>query len=116
MNLESQLAQFTGTENYYRFSPINPNLVMTDGVKYLAEKAECFWLLDIIASLDYVPSCRNQPFMTCRFKKEGDAGTFTADNGNKKVLYTQEIPYTDFPIDSVSVYVIDGVVLLPSEY
>lgn len=116
MNLQSQLAQFTGTEHYYRFSPFNQNLVMTDGVKYLAEKAACFWLLDIVASLDFEPSCKGQEFITCRLKKEGEGAKFTADNGNRKVLYTQEIPYTDFPIDEVTLYRIDNVVLLPSEY
>ncbi len=38
-----------GTENYYRHSLV-PNFLFTDGVKYLAENAECFWLIDIIAS------------------------------------------------------------------
>ena len=43
----SQLSQFTGTEKYYR---IGRKHLLTDGTKYLAEEAECFWMMDAIAS------------------------------------------------------------------
>jgi len=46
----SQLGSFTGTEQYHRYSPLFPNLVLTDGVKFFAENADCFWLLDVIGS------------------------------------------------------------------
>ena len=36
------LAQFTGTAQYWR---VARQFVITDGVKYLAENAHCFWLL-----------------------------------------------------------------------
>ena len=41
------LAQFTGTSAYYRISRRH---LLTDGTKYLAEEAECFWMMDAIAS------------------------------------------------------------------
>ena len=43
----SQLNQFIGTEKYYRISRRH---LLTDGTKYLAEQAACFWLMDAIAS------------------------------------------------------------------
>ena len=43
----SQLSYFTGTQRYYRIT--NKHL-LTDGTKYLAEEAECFWMMDAIAS------------------------------------------------------------------
>jgi hypothetical protein len=43
----SQLSYFTGTERYYR---ITRKHLLTDGTKYLAEEAECFWMMDAIAS------------------------------------------------------------------
>jgi len=46
----SQLNGFSGTESYHRFSVLFPNLVLTDGVKFLAENASCYWWLDIIGS------------------------------------------------------------------
>ncbi len=43
----SRLSLFTGTEHYYRISRRH---LLTDGTKYLAEEAECFWMMDAIAS------------------------------------------------------------------
>jgi hypothetical protein len=116
-NLENELAQFTGTENWHRFNPLMRNVLATDGAMHLAEKGEAFWLLDIIGSLKLVPKCANAPFITCKLVKNEDGGaTFTATNGNNTKLYTQEISYTDFPLDEITLYFIDNVILLPSEY
>lgn len=46
-NLQAELSQFIGTEKLYR---ITSRHVLTDGTKYLAEQAKCFWLFDAIAS------------------------------------------------------------------
>ena len=43
----NQLSHFTGTERYYRISRRH---LLTDGTKYLAEEAECFWLIDAAIS------------------------------------------------------------------
>jgi hypothetical protein len=43
----SQLLHFTGTERSYRISRRH---LLNDGTKYLAEEAECFWMMDAIAS------------------------------------------------------------------
>jgi hypothetical protein len=43
----NQLNQFTGMAKYYRISRRH---LLTDGTKYLAEQAACFWLMDAIAS------------------------------------------------------------------
>ena len=47
--LQLHLAQFTGTLNWYK----NPLLSYryTDGVKYFAQYAECYWLLQEINAL-----------------------------------------------------------------
>jgi hypothetical protein len=116
-NLQAELEQFTGTENWHRFNPLMRNLLATDGVMHLAKKAGAYWLLDIIGSLKLVGSCRNEEFITCKLVKDKDGGAkFTASDGSLKVLYTQKIPYTDFPLDEITLYFIDNVVLLPSEY
>ena len=43
----SQLLHFTDTERYDRISRRH---LLTDGTKCLAEEAECFWMMDAIAS------------------------------------------------------------------
>ena len=41
----ANLTQFIGTTGYYRISRRH---LLTDGTKYLAEEAECFWMMDAI--------------------------------------------------------------------
>lgn len=38
------------------------------------------------------------------------------DRDSDDVAVTQKIPFTDFPLKSVTIYCQDGVLLLPSEY
>jgi len=116
-NLQAELAHFTGTEKYHIFNPFAKSVLATDGAIYLAEKAGAFWLLDIICSLKLVSNCRNKSFITCVLtKNEDESATFKATDGNKKVLYTQKIPYTDFPLNEITLYFTDNIILLPSEY
>lgn len=112
---EEDLAQFTGTEKYYNYF----NLKLTDGVYYLAKEGECFWLLDII--LSYQPKHHNIPFQLWELnideEEDKRAAVITMrEDSNTKPLITQKIPYTDFPLDYLKLFVIDRVILLPSEY
>ena len=114
--LKVHLQQFTGTEHYYEHRTIGSlKLFLTDGCKYLAEKAGCYWLYDVLAS--YQHKLCNETFQTWTLKKFISLGwTITATDGNGKVLVTQDIPYSDFPIeDGITLFLVDGVVLLPSE-
>ena len=45
--LLAELAQFTGTQTYTR---ITRRHLLTDGARYLADQAECYWLMDAVAS------------------------------------------------------------------
>ena len=45
---KSDLAQFTGSENWYRHG-INRNVLYTDGAQHVAEHGGAYWLLDEIA-------------------------------------------------------------------
>lgn len=119
--LEDGLPQFCGTENWHRFSAIS-SLVITDGVKYLADTAGAYWLLDVIAS--YQRRLRGQEFQTwiLNVTTAGSAITghrtsavVTCEDGNGNKLLSQAIPYTDFPLDTIKLFCIDGVILLPNE-
>lgn len=47
----NDLAGFTGTEGYLRWNPpLFPDILLTDGARYVAETAGAFWLMDIIGS------------------------------------------------------------------
>jgi len=109
--LEQELHEFIGTEHYYRHW-LN-RFVYTDGVKYLAERAGAFWLIDAIASYG-----RKEPFQLWELAKhENKTATLTMkEDSDRPVLVRQTIKWTDFPLDSIKLYLIDGVLLLPSEY
>jgi len=119
--LEKNLSMFTGTEQYHRLSYLP--LLATDGVAYLMENAEAFWLFDAIAS--YQPKLKKEEFQVW-FLEKNKTGSgavlkgyrdYSEKNPDKfKPLVTQKIPYTDFPLKKVKLYVQNGVALLPSEY
>lgn len=120
-DLQAELAQFTGTENYHRFG-MRRNVVATDGVKYLAENAKAYWLLDAIASYQgdkrITGRLRDMQFWNLTVKGRGAILTCRADDGIPPAI-TQEIEYTDFPLPSIDLWVGCGdliVIMLPSEY
>ena len=111
---ETDLAQFTGTTQWYKH-PLG--VIYTDGIKYLAEKAGAYWLLDIVAS--YQPKHKDKPFQLWNLqvnKKDNSAVIIMKEDSNQPILVKQEIPYTDFPLEEMEFYCIDGTLLLKGEY
>jgi hypothetical protein len=117
-SLEVDLRQFTGTERWYRWSSLFPRFLLTDGAKYLADRAGAYWLMDIIGS--YQHELDKEGFQVWRLEKTGTEAVVVCDDGNGNVLAKQEIPYTNFPMNKVELYAIYSdnqlVILLPSEY
>ena len=109
--MQSDLAQFTGTEHYYKYLF---GTKLTDGVKYLAEMAGAYWFLDVICS--WQPEIKSPPFQVWKLNKCGDGWLVTCEDGNDNELCRQVVEYSDFPMPSAEVWFIDGVMLLPSEY
>ena len=112
----TQLAQFIGTTGYYRISRRH---LLTDGTKYLAEEAECFWMMDAIAShLSEIGT--KDWFVVVQVKVTDGRAVMAYQDGNDKEHARQEIPYTDFPMDSITLYACwdqeNWVIMLPSEY
>jgi hypothetical protein len=116
--IAAELSGFYGTEAYHKFNLFAP-VLLTDGAAFLAKEAGCFWLMDIIASA--VTHYRDNGFAVVRFDCADGAGVVTIENGNGRVLYTQEIEHTDFPMDRADLFVAPAdertwVIMLPSEY
>jgi hypothetical protein len=123
--LEAELAHFTGTESYtnLRYPWLRKRFLLTDGAKYLAEKAKAFWLMDAIASHQTNKQVACEPFQVWELAvNEKREAILTCTDGNETVLARQEIPYTDFPLTSITMYAamdecLGGlVVMLTSEY
>ena len=120
--LLDELRNFYGTERYYR---TNPGLLVTDGVKFLADKAHCYWLLDMVWS--YLPVLRKSrdTFFVVVLTKEGvrDPGAVFSiqdDIPPNQTCAQQAIEYTDFPLDEIVLYLSateeEFVLMLRSEY
>jgi hypothetical protein len=109
------LNQFTGTENYY---PISPKHSLTDGTRYLADNANCYWLMYAITS--HLRQDYQDNFAVAKLVVEKQSAHLTLDDGNGSVFANQLIEYTDFPNDSIKLYcVFNGaqwIIMLPSEY
>jgi hypothetical protein len=121
----TELRQFTGTENWYRHG-LARTVTYTDGVKYVAETAGAYWLVDAIAIAQrHVELVRKQRFQFWKLVVHADAkATLICEDGNNNEVHRQEIAWTDFPPEGIQFYCcedgthrgITRVILLPSEY
>jgi len=101
-------AHASGTDHYY-YMNLMKNFVVTDGVKFMTSKLECFWLMDIVAS--YVAKIDKLDLDFCvvyvRVNKEDDTAVFSVDDGNGKTVISQKIPFTDIS-ENVRCYLAAG--------
>jgi uncharacterized protein DUF6876 len=113
---EDDLGHFTGTENWYRH-PLIRSVTYTDGAQYVAEHGGAYWLLDIMATMQFDKAVRAEPFQVWKLAVKPDrSGTVTCEDGNGKEVYRQELEFTDFPLPEITFYFTDKVILLPTEY
>ena len=59
--LKAELKQFSGSEEFYEHLFFH-GYVYTEGVQYLAEKTEAYWLVDYIFSNQWAEEFKVQPF------------------------------------------------------
>lgn len=131
MNAETllqNLQHFCGSEQYYKHGL---GLCYTDGIKYLAENAQCYWLIDAIAS--HQPTAKKNPRLK-EFQlwflhvgtghefikpKAGNAAVLTCwedtPKAESKPVIIQQIPFTDFPLKEIKLYLKEKILLLPDE-
>jgi hypothetical protein len=117
--LNLNLQQFTGSETFYchwtkRFS-------YTEGIKYLADRANAYWLIDTIASFQFSPTIVRDPmlkeiqFWKLRVNADKSA-ILTCERDSDDIALTQEIEFTDFPKERITLYLSNSVLMLPTEY
>lgn len=99
------LGDYYGTLAYHR---IGPKLVLTDGMKYLCESAECFWLADLVNSVLYDKKIfsyiKRQSPVVVSVKLDGNGGAVVKIGK----IYEQKIDATDFPLDFFEFYIGDN--------
>lgn len=116
MLTKADLAQFTGTTRYYQHWL--RQIVFTDGVHYVAETGGAYWLIDAIAS--YQPKLLTDPmlqqFQHWKLKVNNQKAQLACERDSDDVVLTQNIEFTDFPLNEIRFYLVAGVLMLPSEY
>ncbi len=120
----SDLAQFTGTSQWYRWSILFKNCVLTDGTRYLAEQAGAYWLMDAIASHQpkALKNANLRDFQLWTLTVKDREGILECrEDSDTKPIITQKIPYTDFPLEKIDLYcnpldATNRVIYLPSEH
>jgi len=112
----ADLAQFTGSENWYRHA-INRAVLFTDGAKFVADQAGAYWLLDEIAIGQLEPCIAAENFQVWKLAVNADqTGVLTCDDGNGRVVFSKELGYTDFPEGGITLWFTNHTILLPQEY
>lgn len=108
---------FHGTNYYYSHKLGNQSIILTDGCEYVRNAAESNWLFDAIISYQLSRYVRQQFFQVWRLLQQKDeTWKLICEDGNKKVLVEQNIVFSDFPIPEITIWLVDGVAMLPSEY
>jgi hypothetical protein len=112
------LSQFTGTEYYHKHQLLNITLYLTDGVLYLAKECECFWLIDVLASIQTIPKVKQEEFQVLTY--DTAKGIVKVSDGNRNVIYRQQITSPTFPLDNIEIWFSNtpgqAVVYLPGEH
>lgn len=124
-DIEESLGQFSGTTQWFKWSALFPRDLLTDGTQFLAEAAQCYWLMDVIASAQIVDKVKKQDFQVWHIRVHhghplppkpwpgpgeelqecsGRYAWVWATDGrgsndtDPRLLYIQLIPFTDFPL------------------
>jgi len=113
MEEKEHLNQFRGSELIYEHLMVGGSLALTEGCHFVRDNYSAFWLFDLIGS--YQSKLSGEAFQVWTLIKSSDGADITCENGNKKVLVSQHIPFTDFPFDII-IWKVEGTCLLPGEY
>jgi hypothetical protein len=114
---KADLIQFTGGEQWYRHAMVR-DVLYTDGVKYVAETAGAYWLIDEIAFAQrFDKLLAAEEFQLWKLNVNPDhTAMLTCEDGNGGVVFTKAIEYTDFALEGITLYFMNKTILLPSEY
>ena len=114
----ADLRQFTGSESIYRHGLIR-TVLYTDGIRYVAENAGAYWLIDEIAlaqRFNKTIAVEEFQLWTLTVNADQHTAVLACDDGNDNVVFRKDIPFTDFPLSEIKLYFTNNTICLPSEY
>jgi hypothetical protein len=113
--LQKIIAHASGTDSLYRHT----NLLITDGMRAVADRGGMWWLVDAIASHQRTAAKLCGSFQVWNLEVwPNKEARLTCTDGRDDTWYQviQVIDWTDCPLESLRVYVSSGVLMLPGEY
>lgn len=122
INLERDLAQFIGSERFYRHA-IARNFIYTEGIRYMAEQAEAFWLIDY-AALQFNKALRSETFVVLKLERSKPGhphiNIWIEDGNDNKLSHVKSVA-SDFLLDKFECYICQNdlggnTMLLKGEY
>lgn len=120
----NELNQFTGSEQLFEHW-VNKRLMYTEGFQYLANKLNCYWLIEEIAYVILPRLLKSHPdwfYCIQLFVHADHSAILGVDDGNGNIHFNHNIKWTDFPIigEVIKFYLCDSgghyCLMLPSEY
>ena len=118
--LREFIAQANGFEKHYRHAL--SGMSFSEGVKFVADEAGAYWLVDLIliaSKFEHLQGkCEGLEFWTLT-TKDGKGELICTDGGmdgcEANVVYSETIPFTDFPLEEFELYNDGGILCLPGE-
>lgn len=117
--IKRALRQFTGTNRYHKhLYPGKSPLLLTDGCNFIRDECNAWWLFDAILSYQCEKVLRNINFQLWELRQDMQDLSWIItcrEDSGLNPLVRQKIEFSDFPVEYIKLYVIQGVALLPSE-
>jgi hypothetical protein len=113
----ADLERFTESESVTEH-PQFADYSYSEGVAYVAERANAQWLIDAILTHQSDAAVRAVVFQSWMLSKEAggwELSMVDVDN-DSGVLIEQRIDYCDFPLGQIRLWLTDFVLMLPAEY
>ncbi|MEZ7494344.1 hypothetical protein QO206_02525 [Leeuwenhoekiella aequorea] len=116
-----QLHRFCGSETIYTIPMFKTRY--TEGVKYLAEAANCYWLVtDVMVMAKTLR--KKSAFLVIYFnrlseelqQKQNTEAQITYGDGNGTIPYQQDYKFSDLPLDELRLFFVQDTLMLPGEY
>lgn len=113
----ADLHQFTGSEHWYRHW-LNRKVLFTDGVKYVADEAGAYWLIDEIALAQrHDAKVKAEEFQVWKLTvRPNKTATLSCEDGNHNAVFSKELTFTDFPLPEITLWFANDTLYLPSEH
>jgi hypothetical protein len=114
--VEQALFKFVGTVIYYKF---NENLLITEGVYYLVQKFNAYWLINI--AIDNIFLLNNEVnFIVIKVYSVDNDQFLKIEDGNGCLLISKKLSLLDLTLLGIEIYGNKErnvwVLMLPSEY